>query len=59
MLKSKAIDGICIFAAFLALLFTIMLINGRALGLTPASRAPGYASRLFDSASAGMRILLV
>ena len=49
MLKSKAIDGICIFAAFLALLFTIMLINGRALGLTPASRAPGYASRLFDS----------
>ena len=46
MLKSKAIDGICIFAAFLALLFTIMLINGRALGLTPASRAPGYTSRL-------------
>ena len=49
MLKSKAIDGICIFAAFLALLFTIMLINGRALGLTPASMAPGYTSRLFNS----------
>ena len=48
MLKSKYIDRICIAAAVLALVITILFMNGEALGLIPASAAPGYETRLFD-----------
>lgn len=48
MLKSKYIDRICIAAAVLALVITILFMNGKSLGLIPASAAPGYETRLFD-----------
>ena len=48
MLKSKYIDRICIVAAVLALVITILFMNGKSLGLIPASAAPGYETRLFD-----------
>ena len=48
MLKSKRIDLICIAVMALALLVTVLFMNGEALGLTAASKAPGYMTRLFD-----------
>ena len=48
MLKSKYIDRICILIMALALLVTILFMNGEKLGLTPTSAAPGYETRLFD-----------
>lgn len=48
MLKHKNIDFICIIIMMLAVLATVLFMNGEALGITPASSAPGYATRLFD-----------
>ena len=48
MLKSKRIDVICIAVMTLAVLATLLFMNGEALGLTAASSAPGYETRLFD-----------
>ena len=48
MLKHKSIDRVCIAVMALALVLTLLFMNGAALGLTPASAAPGYVTRLFD-----------
>ena len=48
MLKSRYIDRLCVLAAVLALVLTVLFMNGAKLGLTPASAAPGYETRLFD-----------
>ena len=48
MLKHKHIDKICIAVMVLALVATVLFMNGESLGLTPASAAPGYETRLFD-----------
>lgn len=48
MLKNKYIDRICIIVTILALLVTVLFINGVRLGLVPVSSAPGYETRLFD-----------
>ncbi len=48
MLKSKGIDWICIAVMAAAVLGVLLFMNGEALGLTAASSAPGYATRLFD-----------
>ena len=48
MLKSKHIDRICIAVMVLAVLGTVLFMNGESLGLTAASGAPGYETRLFD-----------
>ena len=50
MLKHKYIDLICIGIAVLALVATVLFMNGKAIGLAPASAVPGYETRLFDSA---------
>ena len=49
MIRHRHIDFICGAAALLALALTGLLCFGSALGLQPASSAPGYAYRLFDS----------
>ena len=49
MLKHKHIDRICIFIMAVAVVVTILFINGQSLGLMPSSSAPGYESRLFDN----------
>lgn len=49
MIRHRYIDFICGAAALLALALTGLLCFGSALGLQPASSAPGYAYRLFDS----------
>ena len=48
MVKHKYIDWICIGAAVLAALLTILLMFGEQLGIPKASATPGYATRLFD-----------
>ena len=48
MVKYKYIDWICIGAAVLAALLTILLMFGEQLGIPKASATPGYATRLFD-----------
>ena len=48
MQKSKHIDRICIAVMVLAVLGTVLFMNGESLGLTAASGAPGYETRLFD-----------
>ena len=48
MIRHRHIDRICGGAILLALVLTGLLCFGEALGLRPASAAPGYASRLFD-----------
>lgn len=45
----KHIDRICIAAVILSLVFTILFLNGEALGIQPASKAMGYENRLFDT----------
>lgn len=49
MSTSKAIDRICIFAAILALLISILFMNGSALGIQSKANAMGYEDRLFDT----------
>ncbi len=48
MIKSRHIDKICIAITVLALLLTILFINGRHFGLVEASSVPAYQNRLFD-----------
>ncbi len=48
MLKYKYIDWICIGAAILAILLTLLLMFGEQLRLPKASANPGYVTRLFD-----------
>lgn len=48
MVKHKYIDRICIGAAVLAVLLTVLLIFGEQLGIPKASANPGYMTRLFD-----------
>ena len=47
MLKHKYTDTICAAVIALAVLLTIVFMNGEKIGLIPASSAPAYASRLF------------
>lgn len=49
MVKHRYIDWICIGAAALAAVLTLLLLYGEALGIPKASANPGYLSRLFDS----------
>ena len=49
MIRHRYIDLLCAAAVLLALVLTGLLCFGEALGLSPASAAPGYAARLFDS----------
>lgn len=51
MSTSKHIDKICLAAALLALLLTGAFAAGERLGIRPASKAMGYETRLFDTAS--------
>ncbi len=48
MLKRKGIDLLCITVMALAVVITVLFMNGEALGLKAASRTPGYETRLFD-----------
>ena len=48
MIRCRHIDRFCALAMLLALALTGLLFFGEALGVQPASSAPGYASRLFD-----------
>lgn len=48
MVKHKYIDRICICAAVLAVLLTLLLMFGEQLGIPKASANPGYVTRLFD-----------
>lgn len=48
MVKHKYIDRICVGAAVLAALLTILLMFGEQLGIPKASENPGYVTRLFD-----------
>ena len=49
MSTHKHIDRICIAAIILSLVFTILFLNGEALGIQPAFKAMGYENRLFDT----------
>lgn len=51
MLKRKYIDIVCITVMLLAVCGTLLFMNGEAFGLTAASKAPGYETRLFDKSS--------
>lgn len=48
MSTHKHIDRICCVAIALALLLTVLFMNGTALGLQAADNALGYEDRLFD-----------
>lgn len=48
MLKRKYIDIVCIAVMVLAVLLTVLFMNGEKLGLKAASSVPGYETRLFD-----------
>jgi spore coat protein CotH len=49
MSTSKHIDKLCAAALSLALLLTLLAVNGEALGIQAASTAMGYESKLFDT----------
>lgn len=49
MLKHKYTDRICLAVLAAAILLTVLFMNGESLGISPASAAPGYVSRLFDN----------
>lgn len=49
MSTHKHIDRICIAAIILSFVFTLLFLNGEALGIQPASKAMGYENRLFDT----------
>ena len=48
MVKHKYIDPVCIGAAVLAVLLTLLFMFGEQLGIPKASASPGYVTRLFD-----------
>ncbi|MDO4989898.1 MAG: CotH kinase family protein [Eubacteriales bacterium] len=49
MSTHKHIDRICVAVTVLALLLTVLFINGEALGLSASARTPAYESTLFDT----------
>ncbi len=49
MSTSKAIDRICILAVVIALLISILFMNGSALGIQSTANTMGYEDRLFDT----------
>ena len=49
MSTHKYIDRICVAITVLALLLTVLLMNGEALGIEASSRSMGYESTLFDT----------
>ena len=49
MSTHKYIDRICLAAALLSLLLALLFMNGRALGIQPASQVMGYEAKLFDT----------
>ena len=49
MSTHKHIDKICLVAVALALLLTVLFVNGESLGIQEASKAMGYETRLFDT----------
>lgn len=49
MSKHKHIDKICCVAVTVALLLTVLFINGESLGIKAAGTVLGYEGRLFDS----------
>ena len=49
MSTHKNIDRICIFAVILALLISIVFMNGEALGIQVQATQMGYENRLFDT----------
>ncbi len=48
MLKHRNIDKICMAVLALAVMLTLLFMQGEKIGLKPAHTAPAYASRLFD-----------
>lgn len=51
MSTSKQIDRICIIAVVVALLISILFMNGTALGIQVQAKSMGYEDRLFDASS--------
>ncbi len=49
MSTSRKIDRICIFAVIVALVITILFMNGEALGIQVQAKTLGYEARLFDT----------
>ena len=49
MSTSKAIDRICILSVVIALLISILFMNGSSLGIQSKANALGYEDRLFDT----------
>lgn len=49
MSTHKHIDRICVAVTLLALLITVLFMNGEALGLSASARSPAYGSTLFDT----------
>ncbi len=49
MSTHKYMDRVCVAAAVLSLLLTLLFMNGRALNLQPAGKVMGYENRLFDA----------
>lgn len=49
MSTHRHIDRVCIAAALLSLLLTILFMNGEALGIQSGDRVMGYENRLFDT----------
>lgn len=45
----KYIDRICVIGVVVALLITVLFMNGEALGVQAANRTMGYETRLFDN----------
>lgn len=50
MSTHRHIDRICCVVIVLAMVLTVVLMNGESLGIQAASRAMGYETRLFDTA---------
>lgn len=51
MSTHKNIDKICCVVVALALILTVLFMNGESLGIQIASRTKGYESRLFDTST--------
>ena len=49
MSTSKGIERICVFVVVVALLISILFLNGEALGIQIQAKAMGYENRLFDT----------
>ena len=51
MSTHKNIDRICCVVLVLALVLTVLFMNGESFGVQAASSAPGYETRLFDTST--------